>query len=222
MATIIRSKHEPEARAGDTTRPVSYTFREMSLQGDDYIDRIRIEAVKIIHEAKEQADKIRHDAERDGRLKATQQIDKLLNEKIHMRMQTLMPAMDEMMSQLDESRGEWRSYWEQNTLMIAVRIAEKLIQREIKETPEISLNWIRDTLKLAANSSEVQVRLHTFDYRNLSEQVEALAKNLSKMNETEIIADDSVEQGGCVVKTKYGEFDMQISSQLERIKEELS
>ncbi len=222
MATIIRNQSNHEARAGDATRPVSYTFREMALQGDDYIQQIRIEAAKIIHKAKEEADKIRQNAEREGRLKATEQMDKLLNEKLHMRMQTLSPALDEMVSQLDESRGEWRSYWEQNALRISIAIAEKLIQRELKETPQISLKWIREALKCAANSSEVQVLLNPHDYQNLMDQVETLANNLSPLNETKIVADDSIEQGGCVVKTKYGEFDMQLSSQLERLQEELS
>lgn len=222
MATIIRQDDLQEAAAGQSVRPVSYTLRDMSLQGDEYILQIRGEAVKIIQEAQAAAEAIRLQAEQAGREAAEQAISKLLDEKVGQQLQTLRPALNTMVTKLDTSRDEWQARWEQNSVRIAVGIAERIIRREVSNHPEISLTWVQEALRLAAGSSEIKVHLNPQDHANLGPQVIELTKTIGRVTDAEIVVDESIAPGGCRVQTKYGDIDMQLESQLARLEEELN
>jgi flagellar biosynthesis/type III secretory pathway protein FliH len=52
--------------------------------------------------------------------------------------------------------------------------------------------------------------------------VEAIARELAPLAETELIADPQITAGGCRVETRFGVIDQQFESQLARIEEELA
>lgn len=222
MATIIRHDDTKELPAGEAVRPVSYTLRDMSLQGDEYIERIRSEAAKIIQDATNEAEAIRKQAEQAGRDAAEQAIAQLLDAKVGQQMQTLRPALDKMVNQLDTSRGEWQDRWERSAIKLAVGIAERILREKLDKHPELALSWIREALQLAAGSSEIKVYLHPEDYKNLGTQVVELTKSIGRVTDAEVLAEASITLGGCRVQTKYGDIDMQLESQLSRLEEEIT
>lgn len=222
MATIIRQDDTRELPAGQAVRPVSYTLRDMSLQGDEYIERIRSEAAKIIQEATNEAATIRKQSEQAGRDAAEKAIAQLLDEKVGQQMKTLRPALDNMVKQLDASRGEWQDRWERSSVRLAVGIAERILRQKLDKQPELALNWISEALQLAAGSSEIKVYLHPEDFKNLGPQVIELTKSIGRVADAQVLAEASISAGGCRVQTKYGDIDMQLESQLSRLEEEMT
>ena len=202
-------------------QPVAFDFEDMSVRADEYLEVVREEAAKIVAEAHQEAEQVRRNAEEIGRQTAQNAIEELLDERVAKQMETLRPAIQMLLSQLEDARGAWQLHWEQSAVKLATDIAQRIIRRELREQPEIALDVIRGALELAAGSADMTVRMNPTDYENLGSQVQQLAESICQLAPADVVADAEVAPGGCRVDTRFGEIDAQIESQLRRVEEEL-
>ncbi|HEX5472678.1 MAG TPA: FliH/SctL family protein [Lacipirellulaceae bacterium] len=222
MATIIRKDNPREMHSGREVQPVAFSFADMRGQANDYLGTVRAEAAKIVAQAHQQAEQIRRQAEVAGRQAAEAAIERVLDERVGKRMETLIPALENLLGELNDTKAQLLSRWEKSTLKVASAIAERIIHRELSQEPQITLNLVADTLHLAAGMAELRVHISPTDHENMGTQIVRLAETIGNLAPTAIIADPSITPGGCRVTTKFGEIDQQIESQLRRIEEELA
>jgi flagellar assembly protein FliH len=222
MATIIRNdgtRQSPTARA---VQPVAFSFADMRGQADNYLETVRDEAAKIVQQAHRDAEKIRRDAEVAGRKAAEAAVDRVLDEKVAKRMATLIPALEQMIQQINDARGELQSHWERSALKVSTAIAARIIRRELKHDPQITLDAIAEALRLSAGSADIRLRINPTDHANLGSQVERLATTLCQLSPSQIVPDETITPGGCRIETRFGEVDHQIEAQLKRIEDDLA
>lgn len=222
MATIIRKDSSRELTSGRPTQPISFNFADMRGQANDYLGTVRAEAAKIVQQAHQQAEQIRRQAEVAGRKAAQEAAEKVLEEKVGKRMQTLLPALDQLIGQLNDSKAELLARWHQSAVQVASAMAARIVRRELARDPTIVLDLVTEALRMATGTAEISVHINPTDYAHLGAQINSLANTLAQLTPSQIVADSDVSPGGCRIETKYGEIDMQIESQLRRIEEELS
>ena len=222
MAAIIKSATGHSKRSAKTIEPVAFNFNDMASRADDYLGNIRDQAAQIIAEAHQQAEQVRRQAEKAGRQAAEEAVERILDEKVGQRMETLLPAMEQIGVQLADARSAWQEYWERSAVALSARLAERIIRRELREQPEIALDMVRQALELAAGSEQITVRLNPIDHQNLGSQVATLAETLCQLAPADVLADEDVSPGGCRVTTQFGEIDNQIEAQLARLGDELA
>ena len=70
-------------------------------------------------------------------------------------------------------------------------------------------------------SGRLRLLLNPCDFETLGDRTEQLANEFSNLAPTDIVADESVDPGGCLVVTEFGKLDQNIEIQLKRIEEEL-
>jgi flagellar assembly protein FliH len=201
---------------------VAFSFADMRGQAEDYLDTVRSEAAKIVQQAHRHAEKIRRDAEVSGRKAAEAAAERVLDEKVAKRMATLIPALQQLVTQINDAKGALQDHWERSALKVSTAIAARIIRRELKSDPQITLDSIAEALRLAAGSAEITLRICPTDYENLGPQVERLAAVLCQLAPSQIVADETISAGGCRVETRFGEVDQQIEAQLQRIEEDLA
>jgi flagellar assembly protein FliH len=221
MATIIRSDIAREMASGPMVQPVSFSFADMRDQAGDYLDTVREEAAKIVQEAHREAERIRRQAETAGRKAAESAIERLLDEKVTKRMETLLPALEQLVAQINDSKGELLGQWERSALKVSTAIAQRIIGRELERAPQIKLDLIAEALRLATGSSQMSLHVNVADYQQLRSQIERLAKTMCRLAPTDIVADPEISAGGCRVESRCGAVDHQIETQIRRIEEEL-
>ena len=222
MATIIRKDSPREMPTGRATQAVSFSFADMRGQANDYLGTVRAEAAKIVQQAHQQAEQIRRQAEVAGRKAAEAAAERVLDEKVGRRMQTLLPTLEHLVRELNDMKGELLAHWERSAVKVSTAIAERIIRREVANEPQITLDLVAESLRLAAGSAEIMLHVSPTDYENLGNQIQLLASSISQLVPSSIVADPSIEPGGCRVVTKFGEIDQQIQAQLRRIEEELA
>jgi flagellar assembly protein FliH len=221
MATII--KHPTPAQpSGTMLRGAAYNLKDMTLQAEDYLTTVRQEAIQIIQQARQEAATIRLQAEQAGRQVAQEAIEKILDEKVAQQMQALVPALDAAVTQIEDSKQQWLQHWETALIKLSTSIAAHIIRCELKTEPELSLEWIREALRLAAGSAEVSVHLHPNDLETLRGEVDRLAALFCPLAKGQIVADPSITAGGCRVETQFGAIDVQLETQLARVEQELA
>jgi flagellar assembly protein FliH len=222
MATIIRKDSPVETPSGRATQAVSFSFSDMRGQANDYLGTVRAEAAKIVQQAHQQAEQIRRQAEVAGRKAAEAAVERILDEKVGKRMNSLLPALEQLVREINDTKGELLAHWEKSALHVSSAIAERIVRREIAHKPQITLGLITESLRLATGAASIKLRISPSDYEHLGSQVTRLMESLAGLAPSEVIADPTIEAGGCRVETQFGEIDQQIESQLRRIEEELS
>lgn len=213
MATIIKRT------AARNPRSASFNFADMTHEANSYLDEVRVQAEKIVSDARVEADAIRTRAEAEGRDAAHRAAEERIEQRIS---QTLLPALESVGRELEIARQSCVSQWQKQLVHLAAAIAEKVIRRDIAKQPEITLELVSETLQLATGSPQLTVRLSPQDFESLGEHVAGLSEQMSAVGETRVLADPAITPGGCRVDTEHGVIDQRIESQLARIEEELS
>ncbi len=217
MSTIIK--------AGDRNRAIQavpFNFDDMAERARLYLDKVRAEGTKILAAARQKAEQEAARAEAEGRRAGEAAAAQIIERQLDARLTTLMPALRQAVAEIQHAKQAWLRHWEQGAIHVAAAIAGRLVRRELSAHPEISLEWIRQALELAAGSSELRLYLHPADCQTMRLQVDALAREVSGLGPLEMIADPGVSPGGCRVDTRFGTIDQQLEAQLARIEEELT
>jgi flagellar assembly protein FliH len=217
MSTVI--KH---GVSGHAVQRVAFNLEDMSRQADKYLDQVRIQAAQIVVEAQKQADAVRRKAEEDGKQAAFRAAEKVLDQKVGAKIESLLPALENAVAQLADARQNWLKHWELSTVKLACAIAEKITRRRLPDQPQIAVSLVREALEMATGWPHIQIQLNPLDRESVGGQVERLIKELQSVATAEIIADPSIELGSCRVETQHGVIDQQFSAQLARIETELS
>ena len=158
------------------------------------------------------------DADEDVQRRA----EELANRWVDERLETALPALQGIVDGLDREREHWLSEWESALIRISVAIAEKIVCRTIEVQPNISIEMIREALRLVTTNTKLLVRLNPADREQIGDFQDRFSTVLSSVAEVSIVADDSITLGGCLLESEHGIIDARLESQLQRIATELT
>lgn len=217
MAGIIKASgsNPSHVAAGSTT----FQFDDIERS---YLVRVRAEANTIVEQARAEAAKIRTQAAEQGKQAAIQAAEQALKSRVDQQLQSLLPALQQAVRELVDARHLWQQHWESHSIKLASAIASKLIRRELASDPQLPLTLVREALQMVVGADRVTIRLNPEDHALLNESAARLAAQLRPISACDVIADATIERGGCRVDTQLGSIDQQFDSQLQRIVEELS
>jgi flagellar assembly protein FliH len=211
MATIIR--------ATDAHRSplAAFNLDDIAAQAASQLAQARAEAAEIVAQAETEADGIRRQAEEAGRAAARQEVETMVAAE----MSPVLAALRQAVADLQDAKQQWLAHWESSAVRLAAGIAARVVRRELRADPEITLALVREALELAAGSPTIRVHLNPQDYKVLGAQVRTMIDAMSSLGGAEIVSDAAIAEGGTCVETRFGTIDQQIESQLQRIEEEL-
>jgi flagellar biosynthesis/type III secretory pathway protein FliH len=217
MSTVIKSSF-----SGRAAQHVTFNLQDIAHQANTYLDDVRVQAARIVIEAQRQADAIRRKAEEEGKQAALRAAERVLDEKVGKKMETLLPALEKVITDLNEAKQTWLKHWESSTVKLACAIAEKISRIELTRHPEIAVGLIREGLELVAGGSRLRIHLHPTDVETMGGQIARLQQEFQSIGPAEIVPDTTISPGGCRLETLHGAVDQQFEAQLARIESELT
>ena len=113
-------------------------------------------------------------------------------------------------------------YFEESLVLLAVMIAEHILEHEISESSDIVIEQTRKAITSAENDTIFKIHLYPDNIEILKNAKSTLASDSSKVENVVLVADKSVDQGGCILETSTGKIDARIKTQLEMLKKSLS
>jgi flagellar assembly protein FliH len=106
---------------------------------------------------------------------------------------------------------------EREVVRLALEVAKKIVHREVHADREIVQTLIRVALSHVAVKSAATVRLHPADYEFVLEHRAASTRPGESGREVTLVADKSIERGGCLVETECGDVDARIDEEFREV-----
>jgi len=163
----------------------------------------KTEASRIVADAHAEAEEIRDQAREQGRADGRADVAGLLTR-----------ARGEADRRLAASEDEIRT--------LAVRIAERIVRRQLDLRPEAVVDIAKAALADARGRHDFVLRVHPDDVSILEAEQPGLLARLSVSAHILVRADEAIERGGCVVESEVGTVDARLSTQLAVVEKALA
>jgi len=105
-------------------------------------------------------------------------------------------------------------------LRLAVRIAERVLDAELRSDPETLRGIVRDAIRPVAQADVVRVRVHPSDASTVEEVAARLARETGA-GRIEVEADDAFGAGCCRVESPLGTVEVDLPDQLRAVERAL-
>ena len=106
---------------------------------------------------------------------------------------------------------------EEQIIMLAIAIAEKIINQEVATSKEIILGVLKGALKNIAETDGMKIRLNPQDFHYMMEVKKDFLQSFDGLHNVVLEEDTSIKRGGAIVETMFGEVDARLESQIKEI-----
>ncbi len=107
---------------------------------------------------------------------------------------------------------------ETSMIRLVLEITEKILQKELEEDDELVFNLVKSGLKRITHTEVLKIRVSELDYINLISIKKRILPLLDKIEDLQIVQDDSMQQGDCIIETDTGTIDSGIQTQIDFVK----
>ena len=200
---------EPEIDLFDIEN-IDFTQRQERRRGSRRRGYRRIDDRNLVSRAQEESENIKKSAFEEGyRLgleKAQADIESFKNE----------------LTSFMNARNDVFEYIAPDILEISVNIAKTIIKKELDSDPQVLINTIVDVLKtVSKNEPKITIKVRPQSVQFIKDTIPNITYQYGIESKINIVADPSIEEGGCVLETNNGIVDASIDTQIEIIKKAL-
>ena len=186
---------------------IDFSQRQERRRGDRRRGYRRIDDRNLISRAQEEADTIKETAAKEGYRAGLEQAESDIN------------ALRAKIADFISAKKEVFEYIAPDILEISVDIAKKIIKKEVESDPQVLVNTIVDVLKTVSKSEpKINIRVKPQAVQFIKDTLPNITYEYGIDAKVNIIADPSIEEGGCIFQTNNGIVDASIDTQLEIIK----
>ena len=102
---------------------------------------------------------------------------------------------------------------------LALAIARQVICQEITIDREIVVCVAREALAKVEDPGRVKIRMSPSDLQFINETQSQLSNLIENIDNLTLEATESIQSGGCIIETDFGEIDARIEKQLQAVEE---
>ncbi len=187
-----------------------------SAKADGIVRAARAEAERHIAGAQARVAEIEASARERGLAEAQAVARAQAQKEVQLAVSDLRGQLTTTLDELAGLREHLATQAEHELVRLALEIAKKVVQREVRVDREIVLTLARVALARLHSRANATVRLHPEDYA----YVWSHRERLNSEGAVEIVEDRTVGLGGCIVQSELGEIDARIEQQFAEIEQE--
>jgi flagellar biosynthesis/type III secretory pathway protein FliH len=106
---------------------------------------------------------------------------------------------------------------ERQVVDLALQIAQKVIEREVENMPDLAVNVIRAALEEMDARTAMRVRVSPDDMEVLQRRWTQVVPPGVGADRIELQVDERVQAGGGIIETTHGQVDAQLATKLEQL-----
>lgn len=149
----------------------------------------------------------------EGRMRAEQEMQE--------RIQEMMEEAQTVLTQAYEAKEQIIQEAEPFLVDLSCGIAEKVIDKELGEQPELVMTLIKKTLLRKREQGVITLCVSPSQFDFVHAAREELVLSIDSQAELQILPDATVRDRGCVIRSAFGSVDARVDTQLTELKKEL-
>jgi flagellar assembly protein FliH len=192
--------------------------QEAEAEAKQLMENAKKEAEELESEVKQRVEKIENQAYekgyRDGHDQGfTQGKDEVgrLIDRLHV-----------ILTKAIEKRNEIIEESETQIINLVLLIAKKVIKVISENQKNVVINNVIQALRKLKSRGDVVIRVNLSDLDLTTEHIKDFMGMVENVKSITVLEDSSVDKGGCIIETDFGQIDARISSQLHEIEENIA
>jgi len=133
----------------------------------------------------------------------------------------LIDSLNKILSATIDKRNWIIKNVEKQLMMIVLLISRKIVKTISEHQKGIVMNNIKEALSKVRGRTEVVIRVNIEDLELTTEHKEDFMKMVEDIRNVTILEDSTVDKGGVIIETDFGNIDARISSQFAEIEDRL-
>jgi flagellar assembly protein FliH len=220
-AEAERIVHEAEGAAFEEVTRKTNQAQKLRQEAEEEAAKIVSEAERRVSELettagsrleaaeREAAKKGRDEGREEGYKEGVGEAERLVG-RLHV---ILDRAMDKRAEILQETEAQ--------VVELVLLVAKKVVKVISENQKSVVVQNIQQALRKLKTKSDVVVRVNLADLQLATEHVKDFVQMTENAKKLQIIEDSTVDRGGCVIETDFGEIDARIASQLSELEERI-
>lgn len=134
-----------------------------------------------------------------------EEVDRLIN-KIHV-----------ILGGVAEKRQQILKESEAQVIDLVLTVAMRVVKSISESQKEVVIQNVKSALSQIKGRTDIVIRVNLSDLDITTAKMKEFQSQVEKVKNITIIEDATIEKGGCIIETDYGQIDARISSQLREI-----
>jgi len=222
------ARDEAEAIRKEAERAAFEEVKRKNNQAQKIRQEAEDEAKRVVEEAQVRAREL--EAEIQGKVDKVQQeaVQRGLAEggalgfqEGKAELERLIGTLNRIISAAIDKRNEIIQESETQVINLVLLMARKVIKVISENQKNVVINNVVQALRKLKSRGAVVIRVNLADLELTSEHTADFLKMVENVKSVTVLEDSSVDRGGCLIETDFGQIDARISSQLHELEEKI-
>jgi flagellar assembly protein FliH len=214
---IKEAEEKAYAEVQEKNDQAQITKQEAEDEAERLVEDARSTAERITREAEEKVDEIEKNAYQEGFERGNEEGFTSGEAEV----ERLIGVLHTIVNKAIEKRNEIIEVSETQLINLVLQIAQKVIKVISENQKNVVINNVIQALRKLKTRGDVAVRVNLDDVKLTSDHIKDFMRMVENVKSITVLEDSSVDKGGCVIETDFGEIDARISSQLREIEEKI-
>ena len=214
-------KKEAERAAFDEVKRKNNQAQKIRQEAEDEAKRIVEEANKKAEELEAEiqgkVDKVEKEAFGKGHAEGREEGFQEGSQEV----ERLVDTLQKIISAAIDKRNEIIQESETQVINLVLLISKKVIKVISENQKNVVINNVVQALRKLKSRGDVVIRVNLADVELTSEHISDFMKMVENVKSVTVLEDSSVDRGGCIIETDFGQIDARVSSQLHEIEEKI-
>lgn len=208
---------DAEELAFEEVKQKKSDLQKMKVQAEDEARDIIAAARKKATELEEEISLKTDDIEKDAYTRGYKEGHELGFQDGKDEIGRLIERLHVILTKAIEKRNEIIEESESQLINLVLLISKKVIKVISENQKNVVVNNVIQALRKLKGRGEVTIRVNMADLELATEHRRFFTEKVENVKNITILEDSSVEKGGCIIETDFGQIDARISAQLNEV-----
>ena len=133
----------------------------------------------------------------------------------------LIEHLHKIINSAIEKRNEIIDESETQLINLVLQIAQKVIKVISENQKNVVINNVIQSLRKLKTRNDVIIRVNLEDVELTSDHIKDFMRMVENVKSITVVEDSTVDRGGCIIETDFGEIDARIASQFNEIQQKV-
>ena len=196
---------------------IELQYNQKITEADNLVKEAKLEVQRIISNAKRDALELKAIAKQEGHQEGYD--TGYLEGK--RKYESLIQEAEVLKNNTQHKYHEYLNTAEADIVEIIMSIARKFIIDSVSNCKDDVLNLVKQTIESCSKRTTVNLKVAESDYSYINENQNKILKDINGIDQLNIIPDESLQTGSCIVDTDSGSINASIDIRLNKIEQSL-